>query len=58
MSRTKEVMPTMPDNIWRILEATEVPMKSFSLNHGPKQYNWILFDIIQGSTEEEVARAL
>lgn len=39
MSKTKQVVPTMPDNIWRILEAAKVLMKSFALNHSPKQYN-------------------
>lgn len=47
----------MPDNIWCILEAAEVLMRSFALIYGPEQYNWMLPDVHEGATEEEVARA-
>lgn len=42
MTHTKVVVLTMPDNIWRILEYIEVPMRSFTINHGPENYNWTL----------------
>lgn len=38
ISRTKQVVPTMPDNIWRILERAGVPMDSYALNFGLEQY--------------------
>lgn len=32
MTKTKIIVPTMVDNIWRILETTGVNTRSFSLN--------------------------
>lgn len=57
MSRIKQVVPTMSDNIWQILEKARVLMKSFALNTSLQQYNWTLSDIEKGIFEEEVARA-
>lgn len=57
MARTKQMVPAMPDNIWRILERVKVPMLSFSANHSPEQYVWKLPNIKEGATEVEVVRA-
>lgn len=45
----------MLDNIWGILVKAGVPMKSFTLNPGLEQYNWMLSDVDEGTLEEEVA---
>lgn len=42
MTKTKVVVPTMLDNIWRILEYTGVPMKMFLVNFGLENFNWML----------------
>lgn len=57
MSRAKQVVPTMPQNIWQILEKAWVPMGSFALNMAPEQYNWMLPDIDEGPTKVELAKA-
>lgn len=57
MVRTKQVIPAMRDNIWRILEKARVPMQPFSTYHDPKQYIRKLPDIEEEASEAEVARA-
>lgn len=42
MTRTKAVTPSMPYNIYRILEYVGVPMRMFSVNFWPEQFNWTL----------------
>lgn len=32
-------------------------MGSFSLNHGPENYNWMLPNVLEGASEEEVRLA-
>lgn len=32
-------------------------MKSFALNHGMEQYNWMLIDVPEGTIEEKVVIA-
>lgn len=57
MTHTKLLVLTMSDNIWRILKTTEVPVKSITLNHERDQYNWMLADVPEGTSNEEVAIA-
>lgn len=39
MTRTKVVTPSMPDNIYRIMEYIGVPMRMFSVNFRLEQFN-------------------
>lgn len=41
MTRTKVVVPTKLNNIWKILEYTGVPMCMFSVNFKPENFNWM-----------------
>lgn len=42
MTRTKAVTPTMPNNIYYILEFAGVPIRMFLANFGPEHFNWTL----------------
>lgn len=52
--RTKLIVLTMPDNIWRILETAGMDMSSFYLNFGQKNYNWPLSMVGKKATEEDL----
>lgn len=55
MNQTKAMVLTMPNNIWRILVYTGVPMRMFSLKFGPKQFNCTLSTkSVEGLPEEEL----
>lgn len=57
MTRKKQMVPSMLDNIWRILEKPTVTMGSFALNHGPENYNWTLFDAPEEASAEMLMAA-
>lgn len=45
----------MEDNIRRILKYTGVPMRIFSVNFGPQQFNWTLSAAFaEGLLEDEL----
>lgn len=52
MMRTKLEKPTLPDNIWRILEAASANMGSFTLNFRPQNYNMQLPLIVDEMMED------
>lgn len=57
MARIKQVVLTMVDNVWRILERERTPTQSFTSNFGPEQYVWMLPHVRKGANKEKVAVA-
>lgn len=42
MTKSKVVTPAIPENIYRIMEFIEVPVRIFSANIEPEQFNWMI----------------
>lgn len=57
MTCTKQVVPTMLDNIWCNLDYTGVLTGSFALNQSPKNYNWMLPNALQETSEDRLMTA-